>query len=422
MEINPLTIKQRRHRRFLLALPLLTFPFITLLFWALGGGQVPKSYAKPPTKGLNSTLPLVYMDSEAPLSKMDYYERAQAEARQLEELIRNDPNYQEMAYDEWSEDRLIKDVGGDLGSFEADAFSAGFGVETDGASHEERLTQQLIQLENVLKDTLSPQPFGQQSIPLEPRALHSGMQAADVDRLEQMMDAMSQPEQEDPELQQLNGMLEKILDIQHPDRVQQQGELQQKQDKGKAFTIQAAAPSFLISSLARPGVQENDFFSLEQATPQQESQNAILAVVHDTQSLVSGSTVKLRLLTAIRVDGVLIPESQFIYGTATLTNERLKVQIKNIRYQRSVFPVQLSLYDLDGGSGIYIPNAHVREVINKSADQTFQSLGWNSLDPSLEAQALGAGVETTKRLFSKRARVVKVTVKAGYRVLLMNEK
>jgi hypothetical protein len=41
-----------------------------------------------------------------------------------------------------------------------------------------------------------------------------------------------------------------------------------------------------------------------------------------------------------------------------------------------------------------------------------------SLDPSLKAQATATGINAVKNLLSKKAKLVKVTVKAGYKVLL----
>jgi len=44
-----------------------------------------------------------------------------------------------------------------------------------------------------------------------------------------------------------------------------------------------------------------------------------------------------------------------------------------------------------------------------------------SLDPSIGQQAASVGIEAAKGLFSKKAKLIKVTVKAGYKVLLMDK-
>src|SRR5258706_10562796 len=51
------------------------------------------------------------------------------------------------------------------------------------------------------------------------------------------MEMMNKGDQSDPEMQQLEGMLEKILDIQHPDRVNQKIKEQSEQNKGHVFPV-----------------------------------------------------------------------------------------------------------------------------------------------------------------------------------------
>ena len=57
-----------------------------------------------------------------------------------------------------------------------------------------------------------------------------------------------------------------------------------------------------------------------------------------------------------------------------------------------------------------------------SADRSIQTLGVTSLSDSWGAQAVGVGVEAAKGLFSKKVKLIKVVVKAGYQVLLYDEK
>jgi hypothetical protein len=49
-------------------------------------------------------------------------------------------------------------------------------------------------------------------------------------------------------------------------------------------------------------------------------------------------------------------------------------------------------------------------------------LGLASMDPSLAGQAANAGLQFAKSLASRKARLVRVTLPAGYRVLLINAK
>ena len=110
-----------------------------------------------------------------------------------------------------------------------------------------------------------------------------------------------------------------------------------------------------------------------------------------------------------------------VSGLVSLENERLQVEIGSIRYNNSLFPVKLEVYDMDGLAGIYIPGAISRDVAKQSADNSLQLMELTTLVPSLKAQAAAAGINTVKSLLSKKVKQVKVMVKAGYRVLLRDK-
>ena len=150
-------------------------------------------------------------------------------------------------------------------------------------------------------------------------------------------------------------------------------------------------------------------------------QNEIEAVVHETQTLVNGAVIKLRLLNDIYINGSLIPKDNFVFGLAMLNNERLEVEIYSIRYNQSLYPVKLEVYDMDGLPGIYIPGAISRDVAKQSADNSLQLMELSSMDPSFKAQATAAGVGAAKNLLSKKVKLIKVMVKAGYKVLLKDK-
>lgn len=74
-------------------------------------------------------------------------------------------------------------------------------------------------------------------------------ESAEMKNLEQLMAAMSAPSEPDPELAQLGGMLENILDIQHPERVQEKLRQNSKIQKGKVFSVSRKSDEQSISSM-----------------------------------------------------------------------------------------------------------------------------------------------------------------------------
>jgi len=172
-----------------------------------------------------------------------------------------------------------------------------------------------------------------------------------------------------------------------------------------------------VSSTAQEDTIANGFFGPEQESVHPRS-NAIEAVVHEAQVLVNGAVIKLRLLQDVYISGSKIPAGNFVFGLAALNGERLQVEINSIRCGNSLYGVKMDLYDMDGLSGIYIPGAITRDVAKQSADNGLQGMELTTLDPSLKAQAAAAGLNAAKSLLSRKAKLVKVTVKAGYKVLL----
>jgi len=338
MEQKTQSPKMLRQRKFLMVLPLLVLPFMTLMFWSLGGGKIENTEAQPLTnKGFNMKLPDAYLKEEKSLDKMSYYDKATSDSAKLEELMKNDPNYRgrtsmnhvtdEMQYEDTSQSKYNNESGYLITS------PYGSGLSRD--SNEAKVYRKLAELDEVMNRVNTPAMEQKDDTPHN-RSENTQVSTSDIDRLEQMMQSMNQPQGDDPELHQLNGMLEKILDIQHPDRVQEKIRQTSHASKGQVFTVSAIAKETPISLLdnttdGRVGInstsinqsQQNGFYSLDEPVQTDEAQNAIQAVIHETQTLVAGSIVKLRLINDIYINGILIPKDNFLFGEATLNGERL---------------------------------------------------------------------------------------------------
>jgi len=420
MEQNTKSLKVLKQRKMLLVLPILALPFLTAIFWALGGGKMDASNsAVTQQKGFNLKLPNANLKEGLPMDKMNYYDMAALDSAKLDELIKKDPNYLNQ-------------------SFQIDSTEDSSAVtrrkERNGLSksvyrdvNEEKVHQKLEALQKAI-NTPVPIPEQNRDYTKNAKSNEAILHSNDVDRLEQMMLSMNDSqESQDPELKQLGGMLESILDIQHPNRMQEKLKKASEAERGQVFTISTKEQEDPVSSLQNKTVNHtesgsNRFYSLDEPENDDLMQNAVEAIIHETQTIVNGSTVKFRLMNDIFINGVKISKDNFLFGIASLKGERLTINISSIRYNNSLFPVDLSVYDMDGIVGIYIPGAINRDVAKASADRSMQTLGVASLDDSWGAQAAGAGIEAAKSLLSKKVKLVKVVVKAGYKVLLHDEK
>lgn len=436
--MKPHTQKFLQQRRFYMVLPLLALPFITMIFWALGGGQGTTVQAKEIQTGLNLSLPGAHFDREDELwDKFSLYEQAKRDSLHYEEARRNDPYYEvAMLRGSVRQDTVPKSgnkLNTSLGSREKYE-------QID--KHEQLINRKLEQLTRQLNQPEKPVAIAQATHPaaVEQNAeAGEGPMSQDVDRLEKMMQIMASGEPNDPEMQQIEGMLDKILDIQHPDRVKERLKAQSPEHKPNVFPVEAAMETDNISLVESPvrktnipltdslesmysqRVARNSFYGLDDEQPENEqAANAIEAVIHDTQTVVTGSTVKIRLLSDLHINGQLIEKDQFVYGVCSITGERLTIAINSIRNEKSLFPVSMSVFDLDGMEGIYIPGAITRDAAKQASSQSIQDMQLSSMDNSLGAQAATAGIEAAKGLFSKNAKLIKITLKAGYQILLQD--
>ena len=421
MEKKQQTHQANRQRKMLMALPILILPFVTVLFWAMGGGKENAVSVAAPKEGFNIKLPDAKVNEDDPLNKLNYYDRAALDSLKFDELKKKDPNY--------SDDGLSV-------SYETDSMriqepqgrKSGLIMSSSRNPNEEKVYKKLEALQRAIS---APPPVnGAVRVPMTQNSLSDSK--IDVQELQQMMQSAGGPGEEDKEMEQINGMLQNILDIQHPQRVQDRLKKEAKEGKGEAYSIKTDTNTDIIGLLGNnpnTGIKNfgqesahNGFYSFGGNEPTVIPENAIQAIVAETQTLVNGSTVKLRLGQDISIGGTAISKDTFIYGVAALKGERLTVEISGIRFRNSVFPVELTLYDMDGLEGIYIPGAINRDVAKASADRSMQTLGVTTLDDSWGSQAAGAGIEAVKSLFSKKVKLVKVIVKAGYRVLLRDTK
>ncbi len=396
-----------RKRRMLLVFPLLVIPFLTLSFWAMGGGESDGANAQKQTTGLNLQLPNAQLQDDRNENKLSYYEQAEKDSLEWRQSRGNDPFFQNS-----------------LGGLPQENQPGYNDYSFQGGSdpNEQKVYQRLADLNSRLQTSEDYTNYNQSQDLPRPVNTTSSFPSEDITRLEELMNNASSPSTKDPEVEQLNTMMERILDIQHPERVKQKLSETTLNGSEHVFAVRTNTNRYSVSLLdtGRVSPQRNAFYSTDNNVDG-EGQNAIEAAIHETQNLVDGSIVKIRLLNDIAINDETIAKGNFVFGKASLQGERLHIEITSLRKGNSLFPVKLLAYDLDGMEGVHIPGAITREVAKQSAGNSLQTFEMGSLDPSLKAQATTAGINAAKTLLTKKAKLIKVTVKAGYKILLREE-
>ncbi len=408
-------------RKFYMALPVLIIPFMTMFFWALGGGKGVAVAKTAESIGLNMKLPdAKFKDELNAWDKLSLYQKARRDSMKISQAKKSDP-YFRLTTLKVNQD-TSKRNGKTGGSVNTSLGEKKQPLDETEAKIYQKLNelQKEIDKPTAAKSTKGKKP--QTSVEIS----RAGFQN-DVDRLESMMVMMQSDPEQDKEMEEINGVLNKILDIQHPERVKQRlGEMENDNNNSLSARPDSNRDEISLlgnyaSSNSLPGMEDNRFYGLEESVSPAIGTNAIKAEIYGNQNLVSGSVIKMELLQDININGTRIPKNQFIHGVCALNGERLTIKVNSIQYGSSIFPVSMTVYDIDGLEGIHVPGAIARDAAKKSSNQAIQDIQLNTLDPSIEVQAASAGIEAAKGMLSKKTRLIQVTVKAGYKVFLKDK-
>ena len=192
----------------------------------------------------------------------------------------------------------------------------------------------------------------------------------------------------------------------------------------------------IVSSLNQP-MSDLDFvkhfsrernFDFNTAAAEETSgeKNTINAVVHGDQTLVNGQSVKLRMTEPMRAGKHIIPRNTILTGVGRIAGERLEIQISSIEYEGNIIPVSMLAYDSDGQLGVYIPGSMEMTAVKEITGNMGQNLG-SSINITQQSAGnqllsdLGRGlIQGTSQYISKKAREIKVSLKADYRIFLLS--
>ena len=210
----------------------------------------------------------------------------------------------------------------------------------------------------------------------------------------------------------------------------------QKTGKNTAAPVRQVTHQ-VVSSLSQPmsnaefvasfSQERNRSFNTAVGVTTVSDKNTISACVYGAQSVTDGQAVKLRLLEPMEVADKIIPRNAVVVGTAKIQGERLDIGITSLEYDGTIIPVELAVYDTDGQPGIFIPNSMEMNAVREVAANMGGSLG-SSINISTNAGAqlasdLGKGlIQGTSQYIAKKMRTVKVHLKAGYKVMLYQDR
>lgn len=195
----------------------------------------------------------------------------------------------------------------------------------------------------------------------------------------------------------------------------------------------------VVSSLAQPITdsafimeyaskeRQHGFHSLKETSTQTAARNTLRVAVDRTTTLKEGDYVALRLLESVKLQEMIIPRGECLMAQAKIEGNRMRLSVQSVRVKGQIVGVKLTAYDTDGQQGVYIPGSQEVTAIREAAANIGGSMGTSftfasSAKDQIISEAARGVMQGASGLLQKKMRTVKITLKSGYRLFLVQTK
>lgn len=200
------------------------------------------------------------------------------------------------------------------------------------------------------------------------------------------------------------------------------------QEKKKAENPTKPKPGSAMDSLVSNQpiyIAENGKRTRRQQASMLSSNTLFKACIHGDQTVVTGSTVRMRMLEDAVVCGMKIPANTLFYGVATLGANRLEVVVNNLKVGNTISPVSFVIFDNDAMEGLNLPNnmkaqaaKRMQQGLVQNIDMPLASIGTMTSEIT---SAVNATTQIAKQILNMKLSQVKVHLKSNYQMYIQEE-
>lgn len=172
-------------------------------------------------------------------------------------------------------------------------------------------------------------------------------------------------------------------------------------------------------------IAENGKRVRRQQSSMPSSSTLFKACIHGDQTVVTGSTVRMRMLEDAVVCGMKIPANTLFYGVATLGASRLEVVVNNLKVGNTISPVSFVIFDNDAMEGLNLPNnmkaqaaKRMQQGLVQNIDMPLASIGTMTSEIT---SAVNATTQIAKQILNMKLSQVKVHLKSNYQMYIQEE-
>lgn len=200
------------------------------------------------------------------------------------------------------------------------------------------------------------------------------------------------------------------------------------QEKKKAENPTKPKPGSAMDSLVSNQpiyIAENGKRTRRQQASMPSSNTLFKACIHGDQTVVTGSTVRMRMMEDAVVCGMKIPANTLFYGVATLGANRLEVVVNNLKVGNTISPVSFVIFDNDAMEGLNLPNnmkaqaaKRMQQGLVQNIDMPLASIGTMTSEIT---SAVNATTQIAKQILNMKLSQVKVHLKSNYQMYIQEE-
>ncbi len=180
--------------------------------------------------------------------------------------------------------------------------------------------------------------------------------------------------------------------------------------KKKDRAVRSLADDDKTHEVTKKGRDTSDYFNTLGVAA--EENNLIRAFVDEDITAVDGSRVRFRLMDDIEINGYTIKKGTCLYATMSgFSHQRVQGKIKSVLVDDQLLKVSLSIYDLDGQEGMYVPSSTFRETTQEVVGGALNNtMNLNSTVDNTSTVSRW-GMQTLQNAYSKMSNALSKAVK-----------
>jgi conserved protein found in conjugate transposon traM len=227
--------------------------------------------------------------------------------------------------------------------------------------------------------------------------------------------------QEEKEYDPVKGLREQMLFLDSLEKSKDPAYKRQMEAQGRIKANKDKMDEFLNSTMQVSKTRNLGTFN---HISKQKENFTIKSVIDENIKGYLGSRIRLRLLEDIFIGKkkVQVKKGTFLYAEISgFSQQRVFLNIVSVMVDNDIYPINLSIYDMDGMKGLYVPSSAFREMTRE--------LGANSIQGVNVESGQGFFTSLAGNLFQSASQAVtaiirknKVTLKYNSYIYLIDEK